>query len=284
MTLPVPVAAGVGNETSVPWPVGHASGQFGLLLVSVATETVSTPAGWTPLPLSGVSANGARLFAYYRLATSGAEGNVTIPGVAVNYAWGVIVTFSGVHATSPIHRIAAYGTPAGSTSGNFPAIRTEAPDVLIVNAASWNADNAGPISSGETNADLGSLTERYDAGTTTGNGGGIIVITGTKAAQGDVGQTAVTLVSSTLAAMTIALAPAAIYTVADTYEVGGDPAPDGSVIEVWDKTIGVLAATTTVSGGVGAFSVQVPYNNHDYRVVGDDGDEHPAASVLDQAV
>jgi hypothetical protein len=207
MTLPAFSQPGAGHETSVAWGA-HAAGHFGLLLVNVATENVPTPADWLAAPLSGIAGNGVRLFAFYRFATSGAEPAVSIPGVAVNYAWGAIMTFTGVHPTSPFHRAAAIGTPAGSTSGVAPALVTGIADTLIVNALAYNADNAAAgivTAASEANSSLGALTKRYDAGTITGNGGGLVVFTGTKAAGGEVLQTTMTVVSTTLAGITFAL-------------------------------------------------------------------------------
>lgn len=288
MTLPAYIGAGAGSETSSPWPAGHAAGHFGLMLVAVVNEAIPTPAGWNRVPLSGVAANGARLFAWWRFATSGAEGNVDPrQGVGPNFAWGRIFTFSGVNTRSPIHRVSAMGTPGGSTGGVTAALVTERPHCMIAQALAWNADNAGGIASAEANSSLASLAERGDDGTVTNSGGGVILYTGEKSAQGEVDQTTMTLVNTTVASLTIALAPADQYTIAGNWMINGgtDPAPDGSLIEFWDKTLGVLERTSTVGGGSGAYSTTVPYNDHDYRVVGDDSvGPNYSASELDQAV
>jgi len=62
------------------------------------------------------------------------------------------------------------------------------------------------------------------------------------------------------------------YTVAGTVTIGGAPAPNGASVQVWAMTGTVeLVATTTVSGGAGAFSATVPNNTRDYRALYDDG-------------
>ncbi len=287
--MPNPQAAGTGSETSCAWPT-HATGDLGLLFVQVQTETVSTPSGWTAIPgLPTAAANNTavRLFGFYRFATSSGESAATIPGVAVNNAWGAIVTVRNAHQTAPFHRVAvAFHTNANTTAW-FPGLNTAVDDCLIVNAMAYHLDSAGPLSSAEANSSLANVAELYDAGTITGGGGGIIVITGEKATAGTVDATTNTLsVASGFICATIAIAPIADFDIAGTVEIDGSPAANGESVRAIDLTqpaASYLCSTGTTSGGTGAFTITAPYGDHDYQAVYEDGDAY-GASAVDQAV
>lgn len=201
MTLPAFSAAGTGSETAPAWPT-HAAGDFGILLVETASGAIATPAGWTKVTQLDHGLTSLAMF--YRFATSGAEGAPSLSG-GFNHLWGVILTWTGVNTATPIHGLSV--SPAVSTTSQaLPGTRPFLDDCRIVQACGWALDSAGPISSGETNAVLGSLTERYDAGTITGNGGGIIVLDGTLATAQSVPPTSITLsAASALACITVAL-------------------------------------------------------------------------------
>lgn len=202
MTLPAFKAAGTGSETAPAWPT-HASGDFGLLCVETSSGTVTTPSGWTLVGSVAASGVPTSLFVFYRFATSSSE---TAPSLAGgnNHLWGAIVTYTGVNTSTPVHGVAVQPQKT-SADHTLPGSTTFLDDCMIVHACAYGADNAGPMSSGETNADLGSLTERYDAGTITGNGGGVVIIDGTKATAGRFRGTVVTMTSTGTAALTVAL-------------------------------------------------------------------------------
>lgn len=201
MTLPAFSAAGTGSETAPAWPT-HAAGDFGLLLVETASTLIDTPTGWTKIVQCDGGLTSLALF--YRFATSGAEGAPTLSG-GFNHKWGVILTYTGVNTSTPVHGIAQMQC-VSTTGQTLVGTQTFLDDCMIMAAAAYALDSAGPISSGETNPSLGSIAERYDAGTITGNGGGIIVIDGTKASLGVVEPTDITLSSaSQLASVTLAL-------------------------------------------------------------------------------
>ncbi len=205
MTLPVFQAIGTGHETSVAWPT-HAIGHFGICCIEHPDGTITTPSGWTALPGSPVIAFGAvQLSIFYRFATSAAEANFAITG-SVDHNWGVIVTYTGVNTLNPFHIISLSDTRSASSIWWFPGAQTFLDDCMVLNVAGWLADTAGPLSSAPVNADLGSLTERYDAGTITGNGGGVMIIDGTKPTKGVFTFTSTTLTVDSIAAVaTLAL-------------------------------------------------------------------------------
>jgi hypothetical protein len=171
------------------------------------------------------------------------------------------------------HRGRQSGTGA-SVSGYAPGVCTNVANTVVLSMIAHSLDSAGPIGSAPTNAGLTSVTEEYDAGTVTNDGGGLVIISGAKATAGTVAATTCTLTSTSFCSGTIAFKPAIAtpYDVADTVTINGVAAADGGDIEVWDTIDGVLAGTTTISGGAGGFTLAVPYNDADrYRVVYDDG-------------
>lgn len=201
-----PAYSGVGtaSETAPTWPT-HAAGDFGLLVVEHPDGTIATPSGWTALDNMPVinSAFSARISIFYRFATSGAEGAPSI--THVNHCWGVVLTFTGVDTDTPTHGLTV-GWRASTSAQSMIGTQTLLDNCMIVNVFAWALDNAGPLSSAEANAALTNVAERYDGGTITGNGGGVIVITGELETKAVVPQTSFTLSASSAGAMaTLAL-------------------------------------------------------------------------------
>lgn len=286
MTIPAfsqagTLAHGIGDIVPA-WPT-HATGHLGILWVETNGQAVATPAGWTLIDKISVGGT-VQLTAFYRFATSSGESAPTIvdPG---DHASAVITTYTGVHTLYPIHAVGASGQNGSSTAGTLSPVKTSLPDCLIVQGVAWALDSAGPLLTSFTNAALSNLTERFDAGSTDGDGGGIAVADGGLATAGSTGATAIVLGSgSNSVSITLALPPGGQFAVAGTWMINGAAAPNGAVIEVWDKLSRVLAATTVVAGGSGGYTALVPYNDAGrYRVVGDTGGSY-GASPLSQAV
>ncbi len=200
---------GTGGLT--PAPGSHTAGDLLLTICETDTATPATPTGYTLMPCSPVTnfaTSSTRLTIFYKVAASGSETGPVIadPG---DHLIAVTLAFRDVDPVNFFNQVATMGSSGGTiTNVTFPAVFTTVNDCLVLNVMCWGLDNAGPLSSGETNASLGSLTERIDAGGTDANGGGLVVITGTKAVKGEVSATVITLATSTaFALMTIALQP-----------------------------------------------------------------------------
>ena len=210
--------SGTGAIT-VAWPA-HQAGDIALLFVESCggqAATLSTPAGFANVTNSpqatGSGTNGTRITVFWCRATSSSMSSPTVadPG---NHVYGRILTFRNVVATGNPWDVTAGGTKAtASTTTTFGAVTTSVDNTLIVLAASRDNDSAAAAWSGWTNANLSSLTERSDEGTTSGNGGGVGVATGVKSTAGGTGQTTATVTSSVDGHMTIALKPAGSGTV-----------------------------------------------------------------------
>ena len=131
-------------------------------------------------------------------------------GVSGNHQIARIITFRGVISTGNPWDVTAGNTGSSSTSFAIPGTTTTVDDTLIVAIVSNGTDTATAQTSGWTNANLTSLTERADANNRAGNGGGFGVATGIKATAGAYGNTTGNLeTASAQGRMSIALKPIA---------------------------------------------------------------------------
>ena len=257
-------ASGAG-DISPAWPT-HQTNDIGLLFIESPggqPANLGTPAGFAAVTNSpqatGATTAGTQLTIYWARATSSSMGapTVTDPG---NHAYGVILTFRGcVISGDPWDVTAGDVKATASTSATAPAVTTTVANTLVINAVSRADDAAGAEFSAWSNANLGSLTEQSDDGTTAGNGGGIGIAVGTKAAAGDTGVTTATVVSSINAEMTIALKPQI------------EP-----ILVTTSGNIAASAATSTTA------QLSVP-NSHSFTAlrISDDTNPLPALTIAD---
>ena len=211
------VGAAVGGTGAISpaWPT-HQSGDVALLVVETANQavTLSTAAGFTAVtnsPQGTGTAGGSsatRLTVFWKRATSSAEATPTIADSG-DHQIAKIITFRGVTSSGDPWDITA-GSVASSagTSVSIPTVTTTVANTLVVTIVANATDTSSARTSGWTNSNLTSLTERMDNNTTNGNGGGFGVATGVKAAAGATGATTATLATSSVQGkMTIALKP-----------------------------------------------------------------------------
>lgn len=271
---------GTGHESSVTPPT-HAADDWLYLIAECSSGTIATPTDWAIAPGFPLTHNGGStvLSVFRRLAVNGSTPNAALSG-GTNHMWGVICAVTGADLDEPQMSEAASPGTGASVSGYAPGLVTREDNAVILAMIAYSLDSAGPIGSAAANSSLSSVTEEYDAGTVTNDGGGLVCISGAKASAGTVLPTTCTLTSTSFCSGTIAFRPALAtpYAVADTVTIAGSPAPDGGTVEVWDTIDGVLAGTATLSSGDGSFSVSVPYNTADrYRAVYDDGSSYGAS-------
>ena len=211
-------AAGTGQSgtgaVSPAWPT-HVSGDVALLFVESANETItlSTPAGFAEVANSpqgtgtGGSSGATRLAVFWARATSGSMGAPTVadPG---DHAYARILTFRGCAASgNPVDTSAGTVKAVASVTDTFPAVTTTVADTTIVLAATRDNDSAAAAFSAWTNTNFVSIMERSDAGTTSGNGGGLAVGVADWKTTGSTGTSTATVTSSVAGLMTIALKP-----------------------------------------------------------------------------
>lgn len=189
---------------------GRASGDKLFIAIASANQAIATPSDFTEVANSpqsrgtAAAAGGIRL-AVFQKTSDGTETTVSIadPGNHV-YAIGFVIrpkSGESIVIDTSAGKNAAAGT---AHSGN--SLTTTVPDCLIVDVWATDRDSAGPSYSAEANASLTALTERHDAGTTSGVGSGIVIYTGGKIAAGAVSATTATSAASVAyCAITLAL-------------------------------------------------------------------------------
>lgn len=288
MSAPTFQAVGTADSATTgaitPTLPTHAAGDLIILACEGDTTSFGTdPTGYTSLGV--VTGSSTKLCVWYKIAASGAESNPTITPSSANHTYAQVITFRNVHQTLPIHAQSEGSANTNSVNGAL-GIDTAIDDTIILQIIAYGVDNAGPLASAEANTTI-TVTERHDAGSINGNGGGLIMYTGSLAAAGRVAQTTFTLAASTnTAMMTIAIAPIADYTIAGTVTVNGSAVSNGNDVRAFDLTqpaASYLCATVTTTGGTGAFSISAPYNDHNYQAVYEDGSSY-GASAVDVAV
>ncbi len=219
--MAAPAVVGVGalaasvTTISPAWPA-HAVDDIGILILECdAGETVSltTANGFVACPSSPIASGGATgagtiLTAFWCRATSTSQAAPTTndPG---NHIQGLIFTISGAVTSGVPFDVSASAADIGSasTTTTWPTVTTTGADRLIVQIATRGNDSAAASWSAFTNAALASIVEHADTGTLEGNGGGLVVISGTKAVAGATGATTATVTSSRHAALTLAVSP-----------------------------------------------------------------------------
>lgn len=214
-------AAGVADFGRVgvnpAWPA-HAIGDIALLFIESRGEdpaTLSVSAGFAAVTNSpqftGLTTAGTRITVFWARATSTSMATPTVadPG---DHVYAQIITYRGVINTGDPWDITGGGVKAtANTSVTVSGVTTTVPDTLIVQVVARHNDSAAAAFSTQTNANLTSITERSDAGTTQGDGGGFGVWDGVKATAGATGDTTATVTSSINAFLTIALKPPVGY-------------------------------------------------------------------------
>lgn len=167
-------------------------------------------------------------------------------GDAGNHVYAQILTYRGAIASGNPWDTTGGGVKAtASTSVTVAGITSTVINTLIVQACSKDTDTTAAGFSGQTNANLTGLTERVDAGTNSGNGGGFAVWDGGKAAIGPTGDTTAIVTSSVNAFLTIALKPKRDQTItfgaAPSVVVGGT----GTVSATASSGLAVTFTSTT---------------------------------------
>ena len=145
-------------------------------------ETVTAPAGWTEFDRSTPTGDN-KLVIFKRVAQSGD----TAPTVADTGDHGYAVIM-GLRGSNLVEETPVDGqVNTASTTATIPAVTTGGNERLIVMAAADGLDATGARFSGATNANLTSITEQFDNGITSNDGGGLVIVTGDKATAGSTG-------------------------------------------------------------------------------------------------
>lgn len=213
-----PVYVGIGASTSSTgaatptWATDAKVGDLGILTVeSSGADATATASGWTHFPGSPVvdiaDATGSKLSVLWKFAESDNPAAASVAD-AGDHVICRITVFRNV-STVPGRITATDTKTTASTTVTWPSITTASPNNMVVFVASRpNDDASGSTFSAFTAAGLTSPTEAGESGTTNGDGGGIAIFYGTRAAMGSIGTSTATMsVSVTNALFVVALEP-----------------------------------------------------------------------------
>jgi hypothetical protein len=211
--------SGTGGPITA-WPAGHGVGWAAIILIQTSNEVVAAPGVPDPAHLVGCTeslgspigtgtagaAGATRLTVYEKRATSGAEPDIRVFNTG-NHICYVVIFVSDIFATGSVVVVGA--TPSvvaapGSTAVSIPGLTTTTVDNLILAACAHGRD----ISTAQfdplawANASLANVVERVNDSTAAGNGGGLGIVSGEKAATGAVSATTGTLLTAVAQAKT----------------------------------------------------------------------------------
>jgi hypothetical protein len=206
------MAAEGGADSTPGLPVGWAENDIFLLYVESSNQPGATPAGYTVVPGSpqtggtAGAANGLGLEVFWKRA--GASESAPTVVNRGDHQVCVIAAVRGCPTTGNPWDVIVAGvdTAASNTSLSATGGTTTVANTLVVVGVSHRVDMAGPNYASWANADLASVTERFDNSDLIQNGGGLAVTTGEKATAGAFGATTAILTNaSTDAFITITL-------------------------------------------------------------------------------
>lgn len=232
---------------------GRTSGDLLVIAVETANEAISAPSGFTQVPTvspqgqgTAASSGGVRLTLFEKIS-DGTETTVSI-GDSGDHQYAVGGVFRGTAGSIAIEASAG-NVEALSGSGTFGGVTTSVGNCLIAHFVATNNDQTGASWSAQANANLTSVTERHDAGTADGQGGGIMLVTGEKETAGAPGNTTATQ-SNTRAYCWITLALKNGSTGGTAIDVGRADETDTAqgLILVQQRTLGRAEESDTALG------------------------------------
>lgn len=186
------IAQGAG-AVSVAWPAGHRPRDLGLLVIECSgLDDTANPEGWSHVagsPLVDVASTaGSKFQVLWKRATSSAEAAVALPDLGDHTLACIAVFLGGPAGGDPFSAVTTSIKATASLTAGSPAITTAVPNSMVIGLISRPNDSASAIFS-VSNLALSAFTERFEAGTTQGNGGGFGLWTGIRAVAGAGGGT-----------------------------------------------------------------------------------------------
>lgn len=225
---------------------GRSSGDLLILAVETANQALSAPSGWTEVATyspksrgTAGAAGGVRLTLFQK--TSDGTETTVATGDSGDHQYAVGFVFRGDSGAAVAIDVGDGNNVAATTSGSFGGVTTTDDDRLIAHFVATDLDSAAASWGTATNANLANLTERHDAGTTSGAGGGVALITGEKQAAGATGSTTSTQAASAAYVwITLAL---------KNVDVGSSP----TISTITAATISVTGAAMTTNAKKNSF-------------------------------
>jgi hypothetical protein len=213
--VPVWVNTASGSGASVPWPVGHISGDLGILVAlwSADRPTPAVDAAWTFLGVYGNSTSGYRKFGiWWQRAVSGAMPTVAVIAAGSAAKGGVILTFknalsSGVPIEVTSNAVQPAATAVVIPSGAGPTV---ANSLILPMFSTAQVSGQGDLRNPPNfvNADLSGLVDRVVSTPSATTDVGLYVGSGGRAAAGAMGNTLATLTAAqNVTGITLAVKP-----------------------------------------------------------------------------
>lgn len=274
MTNPAWGAIGslVSGTTGSVTPVApaHVAGDWLYIVAehsNASNGITPTLGGGSAFTLRGAQTNTTTLSGLALWRAKATSSSMTIPAIGGNagqdHIGALVFTVSGLQnevgddpaAALVVLNLAAVASTS-QTAATLGAIN--ATNVLVIDIVSRVTDSAAANFSGWTNSALANLTERFDAGTTDGNGGGFGINTGELAAPATLSATTVTSVSNTRwAAISIALrstiaASATVTGVSKAGSAGTITAKGAASATITGVSKAGSAGTLSATGGANA--------------------------------
>lgn len=203
-------AQGTSSNPNVAVPYVLEAGDLWIIAVETAAYSVTTPTGFTAVP-SGAQSTGTAggtsstaLYLFYRVA-NGSETSVSLTQAGTDHYVSLSVVVKGVDPVNPIDSSSG-SVAAASTSVSLPSVTTTRNNALILSFLAGATDTGSSQFTLGTNTALKRLKEEADTWTSSGNGGGLVLVSGIKSGPGATGATSGTLAASSVQAFcTIAI-------------------------------------------------------------------------------
>ena len=262
-TLPSIISVGAEfTSTGTPTatlPGTHTTNDILVLCIQTSNEQFNAPAGYTQLgPRNGIgaaAAAGSTKLCLFWKRDNGAESAPTLSDSG-DHTYGVMFAVRGCKITGdPFNLCGQAFKFTTSTTGTSDIGKTVMDNCLIVTIFGHGIDNAGAQGSSPTNADLTSVTEVFDDGTTDGTGGGIYIMSGVKADHGPFGASTVTWANTTVDVSTvIAFRPADSAENSRPTQVQTFIGSVADLDDVWVKPSGAVSVFAQICDGGGSGS------------------------------
>ena len=230
-TLPAVASVGTAfGSTGVPTatlPSGQQENDILLLILQQSNQAnVAAPAGYKQVgPQNGIgvaaAAGSTKMSIFWKRSTGAGETAPTIPDTG-DHTYGVMIAIRGCPTTGDPFFFGDnnWNFTAGTSFTGPSGFASTIDACLIMDIVAHGVDSASAQFSAWANSDLTNVTEQFDGSTTDGTGGGIAVVTGTKATAGDIGATTATIANST-----VYVASRICWIPANTTQVASSPRP-----------------------------------------------------------
>lgn len=208
----VTAVSGSIDGVTLTMPAGTQTDDICFVLVETNLQAIAVPSGYTEATNSPTShdqsadQNSTTGQVFYKRLTGGSG---TIPALpdAGDHIVAVAIVIRGIKNTgSPLNAATVGGSDLSATI-SFPSVTPSVANTMILLMGVNGRDGGSAVTAAPTNANLSSLTQQANLNSVAGNGGGVYVMTGLKAAASATGVSNGTIFTSEQVNFTFALEP-----------------------------------------------------------------------------